>query len=284
VSVQTSMRPVVLVAALAVLTGVGVAYGVGRHAPAAAVNAAPAPPAAVPLPQAAAASSGAPLDPVSPDEAMRFTDAWQQQPRVNLGIPAGTASVVIVKFNDWLCGGCKAMHEAYQPLLDRYAKEFPGAVKYVLKDWPWNSRCNFTISQSLGGHESSCEAAVAVRLARDRGKDAEMEAWLFSHQTSLIQMRLDPGTGAADAIKAEATSLLGLRPGDFDREFTARLPAIRQDVADGAAVHVEVTPTYYVNGIKTTAPVNPTDGSGGYNLPANYFDLGVRLELKKAGK
>jgi hypothetical protein len=221
------------------------------------------------------------LVPLSPDEEKRFTDAWAQQPRVDLGVPAAGAKVVVVKFNDWLCGGCKAMHEVYQPLFDKYEKEMPGAVKYVVKDWPWNSRCNFTVPQTFGGHESSCEAAVAVRLARDRGKEREMVAWLFSEQERLIALRLQPGTPAAAEVKARATALLGLKPGEFEREYPLRLQAIRLDVADGVAQQVEVTPTYYVNGIKTTAPVNHETGQGGQNLPPNYLDLAIRLELKK---
>src|SRR5689334_16531304 len=39
---------------------------------------------------------------LSAEEEKRFSDAWVQQPRVNLGEPAGTAKVIIVKFNDWL--------------------------------------------------------------------------------------------------------------------------------------------------------------------------------------
>jgi hypothetical protein len=229
----------------------------------------------------AAQTPAAPLVPLAPDEEKRFTDVWAQQPRIDLGIPAAGAKVVVVKFNDWLCGGCRVMHEAYQPLLDKYEKEMPGAIKYVVKDWPWNSRCNFSAPQTFGGHESSCEAAVAVRLARERGKEHEMVAWLFSEQEKLIALRTTTGA-AAQQIVARAATLLGLKPGDFEREYPLRLQAVRQDVADGVALHVEVTPTYYVNGIKTTAPVNRETGRGGDNLPANYLDLAIRLELKKA--
>jgi protein-disulfide isomerase len=211
----------------------------------------------------------------------QFADAWAQQPVVDFRIPKGTAKVVIVKFNDWLCGACRGWHEAYQPLLDKYEKESPGSIKLVLKDWPWNSRCNFRTPQTLPGHEASCEAAVAVRLARERGKEHDLETWLWAEQSRLIDMRLKGGTPAADAIKAKATALLMLKPGEFDREQAARLPAIRQDVSDGAALNVDSTPIYYVNGIKTTQPYR--DGSGG-NLPPVYFDAAIRLELKKAAK
>jgi protein-disulfide isomerase len=218
-----------------------------------------------------------------PDEVKRFEAAWRQQPRVTLGVPAGTARVVVVKFNDWLCSGCKGMHEVYAPIFARYEKEHPGAVKYVVRDWPWNTGCNSGAGRTLPGHEASCEAAVAVRLARDRGKAAEdaMIAWLFDNQLELNRLG-SIGPGAAARIKEKAGTLLGLKPGEFDQEFPLRVQQIRRDVAEGMAVHIQVTPTFYVNGIKTTAPVTP-DGQGGNNLPAAYFDLAIRLELERTG-
>jgi len=227
---------------------------------------------------APAPKAEAPAPPtLPPDEEKRFADAWAQQPRTNLGIAAGGAKVVIVKFNDYLCTGCRVWHEQYQPLIEKYQKEAPGAVKLVMKDWPWNNRCNFR-SSTLMGHEASCEAAVAVRMARDRGKEHDMEAWLWAEQTKLIDMRMKSQTAAADAVKAKATSLLALKPGEFESGYSARLLAIRQDVADGVALSVDSTPIYYVNGVKTTQP------QPGGNLPPQYFDAALRIELKKAVK
>ena len=226
----------------------------------------------------APASAGLP-----PDEEKRFNDAWAQQPRIDLGVPAAGAKVVIVKFNDWLCGGCKQWHELYQPIIDKYEKESPGAIKLVTKDWPWDAKCNFSIGRSLPGHEASCEAAVAVRMARDRGKEREMVAWLFADQMKLIQMRMESENAAGAAIKAKAATLLALKPGDFERDYSQRLAAIRQDISNGVALKVDSTPIYYVNGVRTTAPSTPQ--GGGQNLPPDYFDMALRIELKKpAGK
>src|SRR5262249_17993180 len=65
--------------------------------------------------------------PVSQNVEDRFREAWDLQPRTDLGIPADGARVVVVKFNDWLCPSCKMMHIAYQPIFDKYNKESPGA-------------------------------------------------------------------------------------------------------------------------------------------------------------
>jgi len=207
-----------------------------------------------------------------------FRKAWAAQPHVDLGIPAGGAKVVVVKFNDWLCGACRVWHQQYLPTLE---KAPAGAVKYVIKDWLWNSRCNTYVLQTLGGHEGSCEAAAAVRMARDRGKEGQMIAWLFDNQDRLIQMALGStlaSNASSNAIKAQAVAMLGIKPEDFDREYAAKLTDIRRDESDGQALGVGSTPTYFVNGIRTT-------DAKGNNLPPPYFELGIKIEIEKpAGK
>ena len=203
------------------------------------------------------------------EEQARFVSAWAQQPRVDLGIPPTGAKVVIVKFQDWLCPTCKFFHYQYQPILDRYAKSNPGAVKYVLKDFPLSPNCNPYMPGVKPDHRSACEAAAAVRMARDRGKADEMIEWLYSNQERLIELNM-AGMGGAEAIKAKTKEMLGIA--DFDREYTLRLPAIRQDAVDGNALHVGSTPTFFVNGVNTSL-------NG--NLPLAYLDLAIRIEIKK---
>jgi len=221
----------------------------------------------------------APAQDLSKDAETAFRQAWAAQPRKDLGIPSGGAKVVVVKFNDWLCPACKGWHQQYQPALERAAKEAPGAVKYVIKDWIWNNRCNVHVVQTFQGHEGSCEAAAAVRMARDRGKADEMIAWLFDNQEKITQLGFGStlaSNGAANAIKAQAVKMLGVT--DFDREYAVKLQDIRRDESDGQALGINSTPIYFVNGIRTA------DGEG-KNLPPPYFELGIKIELgKPAGK
>jgi uncharacterized membrane protein/protein-disulfide isomerase len=222
----------------------------------------------------AASPAPAPQNAPPADAQSAFADAWFKQPRVDLGIPAEGATVVVVKFNDFLCGGCKASHVAYAPILEKYQKSHPGAVRQVLKDWPWNTRCNFNAGGTLRGHEGACEAAVAVRLAAERGKGDQMIEWLFAEQQKLIEASMR-GTGP-EQIKTKASEMLGVTAADFDREYGVKLEAIRRDVADGGVLRVQSTPTYYINGVRAVA--NNTF------LPPEYFDLAIKLELQKAGK
>ena len=79
---------------------------------------------------------------VSADVQTKFAEIWNQQPRVDLGVPADGAKVLIVKFNDWMCPACKSWHEVYQTVLDKYAQANPGSFRVVYMDWPWNATCN----------------------------------------------------------------------------------------------------------------------------------------------
>src|SRR5579871_2922354 len=214
-----------------------------------------------------------PAAPLSNDAETAFRTAWAQQPRKDLGIPADGAKVIVVKFNDWLCPSCKFWHQTYKPLLDRYQKEHPGEIKYVVKDYLWNSRCNSFLQQSISGHEGSCEAAVAVRIARDKGKGDEMIDWLFANQQRLVQMGISspdpksPSNPASMEIKREATTMLGISMDEFDREYPQRVNDIRRDESDGAAVGVNGTPTYFVNGVRAEA--------NGGALPIQYFEMAL---------
>ena len=189
-----------------------------------------------------------------------FDTAWAAQPRIDLGIPANGAKVVVVKFNDWQCPSCKAAYYAYKPILDKYAQTMPGAIKYVTKDYPLNPKCNFNAAQAL--HAAPCEAAVAVRLADEHGKSQAMITWLFANQETLT----------APMVQAQVKSMLGVD--DFNREYARFLPDIKRDAADGGALHIDHTPTYYVNGVKA---------DNGTWLTAEYFDYAIQYELKKAG-
>ncbi len=210
---------------------------------------------AAPAPSAAASGSS--------DVETRFDAIWAAQPRIDLGVPANGAKVVVVKFNDWQCPSCKAAHYLYAPVLDKYAQTMPGVVKYVIKDYPLNSKCNVNVT-APGPHPGACEAAVAVRLAREHGKADEMIAWLFSNQETLTP----------PVVASEVKTMLGVS--DFASAYARLIPEVERDVADGGALKVEYTPTYYVNGVKAQA-------EAGRWLTAPYFDYAIRYELRKAG-
>jgi hypothetical protein len=192
--------------------------------------------------------------PQTQDQAKFFEEAWWKQPREDLGIPAGGAKVVVVKFNDYQCPACAQTYQMYKPVLAKYAKSHPGAVKVVMKDWPWNQRCNFMINDER--HPGACEAAAAARMARDRGKHDEMEEWLYTNQSATPQQIADM-----------AKKMLGA---DFAKEYAVKLPDIKRDIADGGAVKLNGTPLLFINGVRVSGI-----------LPGELFDLALGLELNK---
>ena len=106
----------------------------------------------------------------------RFEDAWAQQPRVDLGIPADGAQVVVVKFNDWQCPSCKAAYYAYKPVLDKYQQVVARPREVRHEGLPAQQQVQLQHSPGQN-HPAACEAAAAVRLARARrqgGRDGHL--------------------------------------------------------------------------------------------------------------
>jgi protein-disulfide isomerase len=110
-----------------------------------------------------------------------------------------------------------------------------------------------------GSHMASCEAAVAVRLARERGKAAAMEDWLFANQPTLTAMTVK-----------EAARMIGGVP-DFDARYATTLQLVKADIEQGGQLQVQGTPTFFMNGIRLPG------------LRAMFLDAAIALEMKRAG-
>lgn len=191
------------------------------------------------------------------DPKTQFEAWWNAQPRIETGEGLQGAKVVVVKFSDFQCPGCKQTWLMYKPVLDKYTKD---QVRYVMKDFPLQPQCNVAVQQQV--HASACDAAVAFRAAEERGKGPEMENWIFTNQTLLT----------AASIREAARTIAGIT--DFDREYGLKLARIKKDTADGGALQISSTPTFFINGVKL-----PT----GQWLNPEYFDYAIQLEIKKAG-
>jgi predicted DsbA family dithiol-disulfide isomerase len=189
------------------------------------------------------------------DEHNEVESFMAQARRIPLVIPRGGAKVLIVKFNDFQCPGCRESYLAYKPILAKYESEYPGAVRKVLKDFPLNSNCNPGARMT---HPAACHAAVAVRLAREHGREEEMEEWLFSHQPEMT----------ADTVR-QAAREIGQVP-DFDARYESTLELVKGDAAFGAELEIRSTPTFFINGVKVDGRI----------WPAQYFDQAIAYELQ----
>jgi len=198
--------------------------------------------------------------PVTDAFTAQFTAAWEQQPRLDLGMAPEGAAVVVVKFVDWQCPTCKAMHESYEPVFAKFEASNPGQVREVIKDFPLSIKCNFTMTREL--HPAACEAAVAVRIAREQDRADELIDWLFANQATLTP----------EIVRAHAEEMLGVA--NFDERAAEIMPAIQGDIADGQALNISGTPTYFVNGVRAQTAT-------GF-LPPQVLELAIQLELEKA--
>ena len=187
-----------------------------------------------------------------------FDQWWAGQARVALPFAVPDAPVVVVKFTDYQCPACAQAHGAYQPVLDQYAATHADAVQMLTMDFPLDPSCN---EHAPGGqHEAACAAAAAVRLAREVGaaEAAALEDWLYGNQASL----------SAETVAAAARDIAGVE--DFEAGYAAAIDAVQADVAAAAALPVEVTPTFVINGVVLR---------GG--LPPELFDRAIANELAR---
>jgi protein-disulfide isomerase len=140
----------------------------------------------------------------------------------------------------------------------------PGAVKLVSKDYPLDQSCNPSLPQTI--NPAACAAAVAVRLADQHHRRAEMEEWLYSNQQGLTR----------DTVREAARRVGGVN--DFDAQYDTALQGVKADIALGQQLKINSTPTFFVDGIRMP-PRGTTEG-----LQPAGWDEAIRLELKRAGK
>ncbi len=132
----------------------------------------------------------------------------------------GTGSVQLVEFGDYECPACGAAYPNVQQIL----KDFNGKVTFYFR--------NFPLTQIHPNAQISAEAAEA---AGDQGKFWEMHNMLYANQKDW-STDADPN----NKLVAYAKSL-GLDTTKFQN-------VIDQDEADGTALNIQATPTFYING------------------------------------
>ena len=204
-----------------------------------------------------AAAAQAAIAPVSAAQQQQLDAYLAAQPRKVVMAPSDGAAVVIIKFNDFQCPGCGQTYRDYKPVLAKWAKEQPGKVKFILKDYPLERECNAFVGQDL--HSGACEAAVAVRLAREKGKEEAMEDWLYSNQPAM-----NP-----DTVKKAAASVGGVSLAEFEKRYASTLELVKADVAQGAQLKIGGTPTFFLNGMQLPG------------LRGEFFDAAIAWELKR---
>ena len=204
--------------------------------------------------ESAAPAQEAAYPPLTDQQRAELAKWWAVQPKLDLPIPNDGAKVLVVKFSDYMCPACRNTYQGYKPVLDKYLST--GQVRYVVKHYPLEAECN---PSAPNNHYASCEAAAAVVMARARGTAETLEQWIFTNQMSLTP----------DIVKKAARDIGGIQ--DFDAQYSRALEEVKADASLGGLLHVDATPTFYINGRKLP----------GQNVtPPPYFEYLIELALK----
>jgi len=131
-----------------------------------------------------------------------------------------------VMFADFQCSACSAT----EPVLKKVLAEYPGKIRYVMRDFPLE-----TI------HANAFNAALAAYAAEQQGKFFEYGDILFTHQDAL----------EVESLKKYAAKV-GLNVQQFTVDFNSEKAKaeVRHDIADGTSYGISGTPTIFVNGVK----------------------------------
>ncbi|MGZ0145979.1 DsbA family protein [Kribbella sp. WER1] len=144
---------------------------------------------------------------------------------------AADGKVTFVEFLDFECEACGAAYSAVEKLRRDYA----GKVTFVVRYFP------------IPSHFNAERAARAVEAAAAQGKFEAMYRTMYETQTEWAEQRVP-----ADARFRAYAEELGLDVVAWDKVYTApaTLERIKKDVADGEALGVTGTPTFFLNGKK----------------------------------
>lgn len=206
---------------------------------------------------AGAAAPAVPVETLAPEQLAELHAWLDRQPKVPEAAPQGSAKVLLLKFNDYQCPSCRQAWVLYKDIIEKYEAAYPGVFVYESRDFPLEPECG------LGGvHGAACEAAVAVRLAREKNLDRQLEAVLFERQS--------PSMAKGDVLTALA-EVTKITEKEFDARYAQVLDGVKADAQLGQRLGVTGTPTFFINGIKL----------GGFRPAA--FDAVIAYELKKAG-
>jgi protein-disulfide isomerase/rhodanese-related sulfurtransferase len=134
------------------------------------------------------------------------------------------AAVTVVEFGDFECPVCGAEEPTVRELRQKYANR----IRFVFRQFPIMSL-----------HPQAEKAAEASECAAEQGKFWEAVEKLYAEQSDLSE----------PALMRDAADL-GLDQARFGQclQSGAEAERVRRDLEDGHALHVDRTPTFFVNG------------------------------------
>lgn len=140
-----------------------------------------------------------------------------------------TSDVSFVEFLDFECEACRAAF----PLVEQLRTEYGDRVNFVIRYFP------------IPSHFNAERAARAVEAAAQQGQFEPMYKKMYETQSQWGEQQTP-----ADAVFRSFATELGLDMPAFDAAYNdpATLDRINVDVADGEALGVKGTPTFFLDG------------------------------------
>lgn len=142
---------------------------------------------------------------------------------------APDGKVTFVEFLDFECEGCKAVY----PVIEQLRTQYEGRVTFVIRYFP------------LDSHFNAVRAARAVEAAAQQGQLEAMYQKMYDTQTEWGEQQ----TPADDTFAGFAADLgLDVTRWTADYNSPATLARVEVDRADGTALGLQSTPSFFLNG------------------------------------
>lgn len=148
------------------------------------------------------------------------------------------APVTIVEFSDFQCPACKSA----EPFVRAVRTQYPDSVRIVYRYFPLEQL-----------HQYARTAAQAAQVAQTEGKFWEYSDILFENQETWST--LDSKDQVKQTLSEYATEL-GIDSASFLERMDSPdvVAAVQNDITLGDTLKIMATPTFYVNGVQTSAP------------------------------
>lgn len=146
---------------------------------------------------------------------------------------AADGKVTVVEFLDFECESCLAAY----PGVERLRAEYGDRITYVVRYFP------------IPSHQNAYTAAHAAEAAARQGKFEPMYKKLFDTTAAWAHQR-EPQTAVFEGYAQElGLDMTRYRADVASADVAARVKA---DAADGEALGVQGTPTFFINGTRFT--------------------------------
>lgn len=150
-------------------------------------------------------------------------------------ISTASAKLTVVEFGDYQCPACGAAN----PIVKRIVQEYKDKINFVYRHFSF-----------LG--QESIWAGVAAECAGEQGKFWEYHNYLYENQSGENR-----GAFSKDNLKSFAKSLqLSQTEFDLCLDTDKYQEKVLNDTADGRALGVNSTPTFYIDGEKNVGVIN----------------------------